>query len=144
MSHALAMRRTLQQDAIADAALEPGVTDVATALDIYFVLASGFLVFFMQCGFCMVSQNTEPQKRTTKATAPWPRSTGTILNSVSCAVVGRLCSWEKRQEHHLEESPGCLLRFSGLVPLWIRIRVWRLERQCSRYRRVCLGRNFQP
>lgn len=32
---------------------EDDATD--NALDTFFVLVSGFLVFFMQCGFCMVS-----------------------------------------------------------------------------------------
>lgn len=54
MSLALSMRRTLQQDEVAIAAAE-AAAEVSTALDVFFVLVSGFLVFFMQCGFCMLS-----------------------------------------------------------------------------------------
>jgi len=54
MSLALATRRQLLQDEdeIDVAAL---AVETSEALDIFFVLLSGFLVFFMQCGFCMLS-----------------------------------------------------------------------------------------
>lgn len=58
MSLALA-RRHLQQDEdaidIREVRTASGQVTNTEALDIFFVLVSGFLVFFMQCGFCMLS-----------------------------------------------------------------------------------------
>eukprot|EP00210_Caulerpa_lentillifera_P000017 g16.t1 len=53
---AVAMRRRLHEENGDSAQL------VANALDTYFMLASGFLVFFMQCGFCMLSAGSIREK----------------------------------------------------------------------------------
>lgn len=56
---ALALHRKLQEEdedpPLTLEETEALLKDTVAALDTFFMLTSGFLVFFMQCGFCMVS-----------------------------------------------------------------------------------------
>ena len=90
--------------------------DVADALNTFFLLLSGYLVFFMQCGFCMVRPThrmTREQGTVNTTAAPKGHANGCGNGFVArrdedtatqlvcvCVALCWVCSRKERQKHH--------------------------------------------
>lgn len=74
--------------------------ELEASVDAFFVLVSGFLVFFMQCGFMLVTIQTllTPE-------------------ALDFLVVCRSIETEERGQHHGADIAGCMLWLFGMVSL---------------------------